>query len=144
MRWNLHMMIVIISMVFGWLKIYWSAVFSQQTWNPEQDFQEFKYELWSLTENTGTKVVDVQVNRTSKGHVYDTMKVVLKVIISVNPASKYVLKWDKMFIWMVKLESNFDERLELLKINQSGKKADIYNKVCLCERWKSFGKEFID
>ena len=49
-----------------------------------------------------------------------------------------------MFIWMVKLESNFDEKLELLKINQSGKKADIYNKVCLCERWKSFEKEFID
>ena len=49
-----------------------------------------------------------------------------------------------MFIWMVKLESNFDERLELLKINQSGKKADIFNKVCLYERWKSFEKEFID
>ena len=49
-----------------------------------------------------------------------------------------------MFIWMVKPESNFDEKLELLKINQSSKKADIYNKVFLCERWKSFEKEFID
>ena len=37
---------------------------------------------------------------------------------------------------MVKLESNFDEEPELLEINQSGKKADIINKVCLYERWK--------
>ena len=72
------------------------------------------------------------------------MKVVLKVIISVNLVSKYVLKWDKIFIWMVKLESNFDEEPELLKINHSGKKTYIVNKVCLYQRWKSFGKEFID
>ena len=71
------------------------AVFSQQTQNPEQEFQEFKHGLWYLTENSRTKVVDVQVNGTSKGHIYDTMKVVLKVIISFNPARKYVLKWDK-------------------------------------------------
>ena len=49
-----------------------------------------------------------------------------------------------MFIWMVKFESNFDEEPEFLEINQSGKKADITNKVCLYQRQKLFGKEFID
>ena len=52
------------------------AVFSQQTQNPEGEFQRFKHEFWSLTENNRTKVVDVLVNEISKEHVYDTIKVV--------------------------------------------------------------------
>ena len=46
--------------------------------------------------------------------------------MSVNPARKYVLKLDKKFIWLVKLESNFNWTWNYKTIDQSIKEEQKY------------------
>ena len=74
----------------------------------------FGLNFWSPVEQAGQQLVDVQAAETSQCDVYSTMEVGFDVLMGIIPVQTYVLKLDKRFIWLVKLESQFIEELDLM------------------------------
>ena len=93
------------------------AVFDQQSriLGPQGTCNKaFGLNFWSPAEQAGQQLVDVQATETSQCDVYTLMEVGFDVLMGIIPARTYVLKLDNRFIWLVKLESQFTEELDLM------------------------------